>query len=196
MPRPLIPDRRRRILDAAEALILERGFDAMSVQSVADGAGIAKGAVYREFDSKRDILDALLTRSMDRMMRAGRDLLTDDPPLSEAYAVGVEVLLDDPLMTAAFLDDHGVLGSYVDTVEDDRYRLRHRAVVEWIGALQQRGDLDPGVDAEGLALALSSTTLGLLSAAQRLGPLTREQLRAAIATMGRLVASLENGGNR
>ena len=39
MPRPTIPDRRETLLDVAERLVLDRGFDAMSVQSVADAAG-------------------------------------------------------------------------------------------------------------------------------------------------------------
>lgn len=193
MPRPLIPERRRRILDAAEDLVLADGFDRMSVQAIADRVGIAKGSVYREFDSKTAVLEALLDRSMARMTEAAAVRLADeDPPrLSRAYAVGAEVLLEDPLMTAAFLDDRGVLGSYVDTVTDDRYRRRHRDVVSWIRTLQQQGSLAGSVDAEGLGLALSSTTLGLLDAARRLGPLDRDQLRAAIAAMAELLAGLE-----
>lgn len=193
MPRPLIPDRRDRILDAAEALVLERGFDAMSIQSLAEQVGIAKGAVYREFTSKQAILSTLLTRSMQRITDAGRAHLgdTEHPSLSTAYAVGVQVLLDDPLMTAAFLDDRGVLGSYVDAVEDDRYRARHQATVEWIAALQARGTLSGRVDAASLALALSSATFGLLTAAKYLGPLTRDELRSAIDALAVLVSSLE-----
>ncbi|QEO13014.1 TetR/AcrR family transcriptional regulator [Agromyces intestinalis] len=194
MPRPLIPDRRGRLLDAAEHIVLERGFDAMSIQSLADEVGIAKGAVYREFASKRHILDALLSRSTDRMSAASKARLDDaeHPSLSRSYAVAAEVLLDDRLMTAAFLDDRGVLGSYLDEKRDDRYRARHRAVVEWIAALQQRGELSTRVDAEALALALSSATIGLLTAAKHLGPLTNDDLRAAIGALAVLVSSLES----
>lgn len=192
MPRPLIPQRRDRILDAAEELVLERGFDAMSIQAIAQHVGIAKGAVYREFASKQEILDVLLQRAMRRMIDASRELLGDPPPrLSTAYRVGVQVLLDDPLMTAAFLDDRGVLGSYAETVTDGRYRARYRAVVDWIAELQQAGTLSTRVDAEALGLALSSTTLGLLTAARHLGPLTRDQLEAAIRAMEQLVTGLE-----
>lgn len=192
MPRPLIPDRRNRILDAAETLVLERGFDAMSVQAIAQHVGIAKGAVYREFDSKQEILDALLQRAMGRMIDASRELLGDTASrLSTAYRVGVQVLLDDPLMTAAFLDDKGVLGSYVDTVDDGRYRIRYLAVIDWIAELQKSGSLSARVDAEALGLALSSTTLGLLTAAKHLGPLTRNQLEAAIGAVEHMVAGLE-----
>ncbi|MCT2582144.1 TetR/AcrR family transcriptional regulator [Actinophytocola gossypii] len=193
MPRPLIPERGRRILDAAEELVLEHGFDAMSVQRIAERVGIAKGAVYREFASKNDIIDAVLRRASERMTLAAQELLGNEehPPLSRAFAVSARVLLDDPLMTAAFLDDRSVLGSYLDSVTDDRFRLRHRTVVDRITALRRRGAFVREVDPEGLALALSSTTLGLLHAARHLGPVTPDQLRSAIESMADLLAVYE-----
>lgn len=193
MPRPLIPHRRERILDAAEEFVLERGFDAMSIQAIAEHVGIAKGAIYREFASKHEILDVLLRRSMERMLVVSRERLGDDPypPLSLAYRVGAEVLLGDPLMTAAFLDDAGVLGSYIDTVTDGRYRQRYLATAEWITELQRRGRLSAELDAEALALALSSATLGLLTASKHLGPLEPGRLRDALSAIEAMVALLE-----
>ena len=191
MPRPLVPRRRERILDAAEALVLERGFDAMSVAAVAERAGIGKGAVYLEFDSKRDILDALLRRGTARMeARVGAEL-GDRPPLSAAYRAAVRTLLDDRLMAAAFLDDRGVLGTHVDGVTDGRYRVRHEGVIEWLRSLQERGMLALDVDPEHLALALSSATIGLLSAAKLIGPVTPAQLEGAIESLARMAATFE-----
>lgn len=194
MPRPLIANRRERVLDAAEALVLERGFDAMSVQAVADAAGIAKGAVYREFDSKLALLDAVLRRGSERMLERSRALLAGEASpalLSTAYRVGVQVLLDDALMSAAFLDDAGVLGEHVATVTDGRYRTRMVDVEAWIADLQAAGRLAADIDAAALALALSSTTLGLISAAKHFGPLSRDDLAGALTAMERLVAGLE-----
>lgn len=190
MPRPLIPERRSKILDAAEALVLARGFDAMSIQSVADAVGIAKGSVYREFATKNALLEDLLERSMTRMNAAAAARLGDNPhpPLSLAYQVGMEILLDDPLMTAAFLDDRGILGSFAASVQDNRYAQRHRGLVKWIEDLQRSAQLAADVPAEGLALALSSTTIGLLTASRLLGPLDADQLRSAITAIGELIA--------
>ncbi|WP_449281292.1 TetR/AcrR family transcriptional regulator [Leucobacter sp.] len=191
MPRPLLPDRHGRILDAAEALVLERGFDATSVAAVAARAGIGKGAVYLEFASKRDILDALLRRGTERMRARVDDELGEHPSLGDAYRVSVRVLLEDRLMTAAFLDDRGVLGSHVATVADGRYRSRHDGVVEWLGELRRSGSLVVGVDPEHLALALSSATIGLLSAGRLIGPLDASQLRGAIDVLGRMAETFE-----
>jgi len=193
MPRPLVPNRRERILDAAEELVLARGFDAMSVAAIAEGAGIGKGAVYLEFPGKSDILDALLQRGTARLNARVRSETGEHPRLSEAYRASAHALLDDPLMTAAFLDDRGVLGSHVVEVGEGRYRSRHLGVVEWLRELQSRGELEEQVDAEALGLALSSATIGLLSAARLLGPLSAAELEAAIDALGRMAASFERG---
>ncbi|WEF19656.1 TetR/AcrR family transcriptional regulator [Microbacterium maritypicum] len=191
MPRPRVPDRRDRILDAAEELVLAHGFDAMSVASIADRAGIGKGAVYLEFAGKREILDALLQRGTTRMNdRVSREL-GDRPRLSAAYRASARALSDDALMTAAFLDDRGILGEHVAEITDGRYRDRQRRVIEWLHALQDRGEIVADVDVEALALALSSASIGLLSAARLLGPLEPAHLERAIDTIGRMAATFE-----
>ncbi|MBP5801758.1 TetR/AcrR family transcriptional regulator [Microbacterium maritypicum] len=191
MPRPRVPDRRDRILDAAEELVLAHGFDAMSVASIADRAGIGKGAVYLEFAGKREILDALLQRGTTRMNdRVSREL-GDRPRLSAAYRASARALSDDALMTAAFLDDRGILGEHVAEITDGRYRDRQRRVIEWLHALQDRGEIVADVDIEALALALSSASIGLLSAARLLGPLEPAHLERAIDTIGRMAATFE-----
>ena len=191
MPRPRVPDRRNRILDAAEDLVLAHGFDAMSVASIAESAGIGKGAVYLEFAGKREILDALLQRGTARMNdRVAREL-GEYPRLSAAYRASARALSDDALMTAAFLDDRGVLGAHVAETDDGRYRERQRRVVVWLHALQERGEIVPDVDVEALALALSSASIGLLSAARLLGPFEPAQLERAIDTIGRMAETFE-----
>lgn len=191
MPRPRVPDRRDRILDAAEELVLAHGFDAMSVASIAERAGIGKGAVYLEFAGKREILDALLQRGTTRMNdRVSREL-GDRPRLSAAYRASARALSDDALMTAAFLDDRGILGEHVAEVTDGRYRDRQRRVIEWLRALQDRGEIVADVDVEALALALSSASIGLLSAARLLGPFEPGHLERAIDTIGRMAETFE-----
>ncbi len=49
----------RQVLDAARELLVQVGYERMSVSAVARRAGIAKGTVYLYFDSKAAILAAL-----------------------------------------------------------------------------------------------------------------------------------------
>jgi AcrR family transcriptional regulator len=44
------------ILSAARSLFAEKGFDGTSVSDIASAVGVADGAIYRHFDSKRAIL--------------------------------------------------------------------------------------------------------------------------------------------
>ncbi|MBO9524338.1 MAG: TetR/AcrR family transcriptional regulator [Nocardioidaceae bacterium] len=51
---------RDRILDAALALFAEKGYEATSMREIAEQLGITKPALYYHFDSKEDIVRALL----------------------------------------------------------------------------------------------------------------------------------------
>lgn len=190
MPRPTIADRRETLLDVAEQLVLDRGFDVMTVQSVADAAGVSKGGVYREFAGKHELLDALLLRSTTRLGERVDALtahLPQPPSLSALYRAGVEALLDDRLMSAAFLDDRAVLGEHVRTVGPDRYRARFQWLTDHIGELRAAGRVRADLDPEAVSLALSSVTIGLLSASSLIGPLRPEQLRSALGVLADLV---------
>jgi TetR/AcrR family transcriptional repressor of nem operon len=53
---------RTAIMDSAEALILEHGFAATSVDRVIEGAGITKGAFFYHFKTKAELAHALVER--------------------------------------------------------------------------------------------------------------------------------------
>ncbi|BDR52565.1 TetR family transcriptional regulator [Bombiscardovia nodaiensis] len=54
---------RQRILDVAQRLFLEKGYDDTSIQDIVDGlGGMTKGAVYYHFPSKSAIFDAVTER--------------------------------------------------------------------------------------------------------------------------------------
>lgn len=54
--------RRIQILDAAEKLFFERGYDRTSVQDVLDALNISKGGFYHYFDAKETVLRELCQR--------------------------------------------------------------------------------------------------------------------------------------
>lgn len=49
-----------RLIAAAREVFIERGYHAASLDQVAEAAGLTKGAVYARFDSKADLMFALL----------------------------------------------------------------------------------------------------------------------------------------
>ncbi len=54
--------RREELMDAAQALFLDQGFDATSVDEIVKGAGVAKGTYYTYFKTKDEVLSALRER--------------------------------------------------------------------------------------------------------------------------------------
>ncbi len=59
---------RHRLMDACGAIIVRGGFEAVSMTSVAEEAGITRQTVYRYFPNSREVVRATL-------MRGGRELL-------------------------------------------------------------------------------------------------------------------------
>lgn len=54
------------ILDAADAIIVDRGLDALTTTLVAERAGVAVGTLYQYFDGVPAIIDALVARHARR----------------------------------------------------------------------------------------------------------------------------------
>lgn len=59
------PGARVRILDAAERLFAERGFDATPTSSIAKSAAVPKGLLFYYFPTKSDLLRALVQERLD-----------------------------------------------------------------------------------------------------------------------------------
>ena len=55
-----------RILDAAEALVSERGYAAASISLISRKAGLPASSIYWHFDSKEDLLGAVVERGVQR----------------------------------------------------------------------------------------------------------------------------------
>lgn len=71
--------REEAILDAANRLLATKGFETMSMDDLAAAVGIAKGSLYKHFDSK----EALAAAAMTRLLRAiEAHLRSQDPALA------------------------------------------------------------------------------------------------------------------
>ena len=84
---------KRRILDAAEALFVEHGFEATSVRAITTAAGVNLAAANYHFGSKEELFQAVLTRRLDPMNEARLELLTRFEHASAPRAVPCEKIL-------------------------------------------------------------------------------------------------------
>ena len=73
--------RRDAILDVAERLMRTSGYEQMSVKDIQDELSVSRGAIYHYFDSKAEILEAVLERTADTVM-AVLEPIADDSTLA------------------------------------------------------------------------------------------------------------------
>lgn len=94
---------RARILDAAERLMRERGFDAVKIQDITDAADVGHGTFYTHFKTKMDVLVPIV-RAKAQQVTEQLDALTKDMT-DPAYVVSISVrhmlleICNDPLWT-------------------------------------------------------------------------------------------------
>jgi AcrR family transcriptional regulator len=69
--------RRDAILDAAQRLILSKGYERLTVQDILEDLQISKGALYHYFDSKPAVVEALTERLVDDAERALAPIAAD-----------------------------------------------------------------------------------------------------------------------
>ena len=70
-------ERKGEILDVAEQLFAEKGFDNASTNDIIKKIGIARGTLYHHFKSKEEILDAIVERMMNDSIARARAIIKD-----------------------------------------------------------------------------------------------------------------------
>ena len=93
-------DTKSRILDAAEHLFMEHGFEATSLRSLTSAASVNLAAVNYHFGSKEELFQAVLTRRLDPMNQERIDLLSRLEREAGAKAIPCEKILSAMLIPA------------------------------------------------------------------------------------------------
>ena len=70
-------ERKNEILDAADTLFGQKGFDGTSTNDILEKVGIARGTLYHHFKSKEDIMDALIDRYAVRLLDRAQAVALD-----------------------------------------------------------------------------------------------------------------------
>lgn len=135
------------LLDAARRLIAERGPDAVTMDDIANDAGVGKGTLFRRFGSRAGLMMVLLDEDEQGLQRAflsgPAPLGPSAPPLARLLAYGRARL--------TFVAEH--LRVLCDAIRDPHTRYNavatlHRTHVRvLLEAAGTTGDLDAQADA-------------------------------------------------
>jgi len=81
-------ERKKEILNAAEKLFADKGYEAATVNDILDAVKIAKGTFYYYFKSKEDVLDALIDRRISEGVEKAEEIAASPlPPVQKLLAI-------------------------------------------------------------------------------------------------------------
>ena len=146
----MLQAREEAIVQTANRLLAEKGFESMTVDEVAATVGIAKASLYKHFPSKEDLAAAAMVRVMQRTLDFLAAVPAEDKPVDKLRAVvrwAMQMQLAGEMpslphqnssLRAALMNNRGYLDRLV-TISDQ--------LGGWIQAAQADGSLNPKLPA-------------------------------------------------
>lgn len=144
----MLKAREEAIVQAANRLLAEKGFDLMTVDQVAADVGIAKASLYKHFPSKEDLAAAAMVQVLGRARTFLASLPAEARPLEQLKAVvrwmmQTQLAGDMPslpsqnsILRAALMRNRAYLDALTEVSDQ---------IGAWIGQAQQDGSLSPAL---------------------------------------------------
>lgn len=126
-------DTRKRLLDAAEAIVADRGVGALTLDAVAAAAGVSKGGLLHHYRSKEALLTAIVARLAAEMRTIFDGLVASIPPgPGRAARAAIAWALHSPpereardlRIAAALLAAHAHHPALIDPIRAEHARIR------------------------------------------------------------------------
>lgn len=184
--RRLTPEARRdTLLDVAEGLFAQVGYDEVRMERVATGAEVSRALLYQHFPNKRELFAAVYRRAADRLLEA--TVLDADLPLADQVRAGLDEHFDyfeanrrtvldanrtlsgDPVIQAIITGELSTLRDRmlgVIGLEDRRRATAANALMGWlvfVRVLSVEWLLEPTCSRDELREICTSAVLGALA---------------------------------
>lgn len=155
------------ILSAAKELFAERGFNAVSISSIAEKAGSSKANIFHHFGNKQGLYFAVMRIAAERLTDEFSRLLdSDDEPevkLEKAIRASISILSEDECRTRLVFRE--VLDAGPERAEElakDVFGREFTTLRALFADIQRRAGDDSGLDPSFLAYLLVSFNVMLL----------------------------------
>jgi AcrR family transcriptional regulator len=193
-PKPSDPrkldERAQRILAAATRLILHYGYDKTTMSDVAAEANVSKSTLYLYWQSKEELLRALLTRETVDVVNDWLLRVQNDPQggtLFGIYQHGFRALVAHPLMSALYTKESHVLGEYVRRRDRARHVLPYQFNRLLVQRMQAAGVIRTDVSDAVLNHVLVLLSVGLFSIGELLPPEEVPPLEEVLDALARMI---------
>lgn len=154
---------RVRLFRCALQLFAERGFPNVTVEDITEAADVGKGTFFNYFESKDHVLGVMAEIQRGKVKEA---LSATDRGKQKIHSVLhrlVRRLVEEPgrspslarAFISSFLASEGVRTIIAQNLQEGR-----RMIAEIIAAGQERGEIDPSLKKEKVAIQLMQTCMG------------------------------------
>ncbi len=122
-------DKRQKIMDAVEQLFTSRRFHEITLDNVAQKAGVGKGTIYRYFHDKDDLFFQTAISGFDELCGLLRRKVSGDAPFGDQ-------LLSACTQIGAFFQDRKELFRMIQTDENRMYWEKESIRERWMAKRQ------------------------------------------------------------
>lgn len=165
---------REAILEAALALLRERGASRLTTREVAARAGVSEGSVFYHFTDRTGLLTAVLEHAMGNLLNLAAG--PPDRPVREtllAFMTGVERFLEEGLVALIAAQSDADLRTAFAGYLAEHDLGPHRGVAMLAGFLRARqaaGEVRAGLDCDAIAFLVVGSCFLRVSQRQMIGP--------------------------
>jgi TetR/AcrR family transcriptional regulator len=139
----------RRILEAAESVFAEAGFNGATTAEIARRAAIPKANLHYYFNTKEELYQQVLTGIVNTWLHTADEIRADAEPasaLAHYIAAKIELARERPIPSRVFANEliHGAphLGKYLATDLRTWVETKVKVIRGWIAAGKMR-EVDP-----------------------------------------------------
>jgi AcrR family transcriptional regulator len=151
------------LLDAASRLVVEDGFDAVSISQIALQAAVSEDQVLAHFGSLEDLLVSMLNREFRALWTVILDDIERDPRgglLSHIYRYTLSGVYERPLVRALYLADRDGLNTIMRASHGFAYVPEFGVRASFIDRMKDAGMVRADVDSGNLSAVLSAVSAG------------------------------------
>lgn len=152
------------LMDAAEELILDRGFQASTMESIAKRAGYSRAAIYQHFPNRQRLLEALVRRKTglhqaDILKRLPENANLATLLVESLVIVSTELIHDPLLMTLSEQTEDGTIAHLIANASG-----LPEQIAQIVAAIAEHAEsvFRPGLAPGDIATFLMTTSLTLL----------------------------------
>jgi AcrR family transcriptional regulator len=189
--------RREQLIDAALRVIIEQGYEGVSIEAIARTAGVTRPVIYDHFPNLGSLLQALIRREENYALAQLAEVVPEipgDADPADVFAGGVRRFLDavasrPDTWRIILLPPEGTPAIVRDHVEQNRARLLERLEEQVVWAIERSqipAELDVEISARAILRLSEEAGRMVLTDAVRFSP---ERYERFVHTVMRLIWS-------